>query len=328
MSPNRPLRQPRPTLATAFAAAATAFAVAAGLALPLAADEAPPGTLSRLEGFSGLVKTGKNEYLAVYDRKVKSTDARLGRITIVKEGTYYQPIEVADWKGERPNDLEGVCKLPSGEFLAAESGVREGQFGRIFRLAVAGDQGEVKAVYQGAKVLESTKEGKGDDYEGLLCIPGAGARVLLIQGERGGSKPYPNSVLRWGWLDLAAGTLTYSPEGLEGIVVKPVRKLWPDTEQRDIADLYAAEDGVVWAAAGTDGGDSGPFRSFVYRLGKLQLEQNPPIALEKDPQPIFTIDGFKVEALAAPWSKNGFLAIGTEDEEIGGVVRELFKPLE
>ncbi len=76
--------------------------------------------------------------------------------------------------------------------------MREGQFGRIFRLAVSGGQGEVKAVYAGAKVLESTKDGKGDDYEGLLCVAGAGGKILVVQGERGGSKPYPNSVLALG----------------------------------------------------------------------------------------------------------------------------------
>lgn len=322
MSPkSAPLRS---SVALAFFAAAALLS--SGAAVSAAAP--PPGELSRLEGFSGLVKTGKNEYLTVYDRKVKSTDARLARITIVKEGTYAQPIEVADWKGDRPNDLEAVCQLPSGEFLAAESGVREGQFGRIFRLAIAGGKGEVKAVYAGAKVLESTKEGKGDDYEGLLCAPGAEGKILIVQGERGGSKPYPHAMLRWGWLDLAAGTLAFSPEGLKGLEVAPQRPLWPGTEQRDIADLYADAEGNVWAAAATDGGDSGPYRSFVYQLGKLQPGQEPPIALEKDPKPLFTVDGFKIEALAAPWTDSGFLAIGTEDEEIGGVVRELFKPLE
>lgn len=304
------------------------------LAAPCAfAADPPPGSLERVEGFSGMVKTGKGQYLVVHDMKMKSTEPRLGWLTIVKDGTYYQPVAVADWKGDRANDLEGICKLPSGEFLAAESGVREetvegGQpqpkFGRIFRLAVKGDQAEVHQTYAGAKVLISTKQGKGDDYEGLLCIP-TGNKILIIQGERGGSKPYPHGVLRWGWLDLAKDELTFDEAGLAGLpVVTPTKNL-PGTERRDIADLYAAADGTVWAVGATDGGDSGPFRSYVYKLGRLQPDQVPPVVLEKDLSPSWTIDGFKTESLAEPWTENGALAFGTEDEDIGGVVRELLK---
>lgn len=304
------------------------------LAAPCAfAADPPPGSLERVEGFSGMVKTGKGQYLVVHDMKMKSTEPRLGWLTIVKDGTYYQPVAVADWKGDRANDLEGVCQLPSGEFLAAESGVREetaeggqpqAKFGRIFRLAVKGDQAEVRGTYAGAKVLISTKQGKGDDYEGLLCIP-TGNKILIVQGERGGSKPYPHGVLRWGWLDLAKDELTFPAEGLAGLpVITPTQNL-PGTERRDIADLHATADGTVWAVGATDGGDSGPFRSYVYKIGRLQPDQVPPIALEKDLSPAWTIDGFKTEALADPWTENGALAFGTEDEDIGGVIRELLK---
>lgn len=301
---------------------------------PAFAADPPAGKLERVEGFSAMVKTGKGQYLVVHDRKMKSTGPRLGWLQIVKEGTYYQPVAVVDWKGDRANDLEGLCRLPSGEFLAAESGVREEQpeggqpeakFGRIFRLAVENDQAEVRQVYAGAKVLISTNKGKGDDYEGLLCVPAGGQKILIVQGERGGSKPYPHGVLRWGWLDLAADTLSFDAAGLEGLpVVTPTHDL-EGTERRDIADLWAAADGTIWAAGATDGGDSGPFRSYVYRLGQLQPGQNPPVRLEKDLAPVWTIDGFKIEALAEAWTDKGALAFGTEDEDIGGVVRELLK---
>lgn len=304
-------------------------------AAPALAADPPPGALQRVEGFSGMVKTGKGQYLVVHDLKVKSTEPRLGWLKIVKEGTYYQPVAVADWKGDRANDLEGICRLPSGEFLAAESGVREEQpeggqpeakYGRIFRLAVSGDQGEVRQVYAGAKLLVSTKKGKGDDYEGLLCVPAGGQKILVVQGERGGSKPYPHGVLRWGWLDLAADRLTFDEAGLAGLPVVPPTQDLEGTERRDIADLYAAADGTLWAAGATDGGDSGPFRSYIYKLGHLQPGQNPPIVLEKDLAPTWTIDGFKTEALAEAWTDHGALAFGTEDEDIGGVIRELLKP--
>ena len=316
-------------------AAALALLLAASLpALSAFAADPPGGKLERVEGFSGMVKTGKNQYLVVHDIKSKSAAPRLGRLVIAKEGTFYQPIEVADWKGERANDLESVCRLPSGEFLAAESGVREEQeegaepkekFGRLFRIAITGDTAEVRAAYAGAKVTISNKKGKGDDYEGLLCIP-SGNRILIVQGERGGSKPYPHSLLRWGWLDLEKDQLTFPAEGLAGLPVVPPTKDLPGTERRDIADLYADEKGVVWAAGATDGGDQGPFRSYVYKLGQLQPERNPPIALEKDLSPLWTIDGFKTEALGEAWTENGALAFGTEDEENGGVVRELLEP--
>lgn len=311
---------------------AAALALLLAASLPAFAADPPAGKLERVEGFSGMVKTGKNQYLVVHDIKSKSEDPRLGRLVIAKEGTYYQPIAVADWKGDRANDLESVCRLPSGEFLAAESGVREEgeagaekqKFGRIFRFAVSGDTAEVRAAYAGAKVTVSNKQGKGDDYEGLLCIP-AGGKILVVQGERGGSKPYPQSLLRWGWLDLEKDQLTFAAEGLAGLPVVPPTKDLPGTERRDISDLYADPSGVVWAAGATDGGDQGPFRSYIYKLGKLQPEQNPPIVLEKDLAPIWTIDGFKTEALGEAWTENGALAFGTEDEENGGVVRELLK---
>jgi hypothetical protein len=323
-----------PTRSLAPTRRAALLALLAALPLSALAADPPAGTLERVEGFSGMVKTGKGQYLVVHDIKSNKNNPRFGRLVVVKDGTYYQPLAVTDWKGEKSNDLEGVCRLPSGEFLAAESGMREekgegdaapaARFGRIFRFAVSGDNVEILKAYQGAKLLISTKAGKGDDYEGLLCVP-SGNKILIVQGERGGSKPYPHGVLRWGWLDLEKDELSFPEGGLAGLEVKTPTKDLPGTERRDIADLHAGKDGIIWAAGATDGGDSGPFRSYIYKLGKLQPEQNPPIALEANLAPVWIIDGFKTEALAEAWTDNGALAFGTEDEDIGGVIRELLK---
>ena len=302
------------------------LALLASLAAPARAEEPKP---HYVEGFSDMVKVGKADYLVVYDRKSNKPDApRIARVTVKKEGLVIVPIAVTDWKhADGPsNDLETLCLLPSGDFLAAESGTREGQFGRLFRFGITDDKAEIKKVYAEPRLRESTKEGKGDDFEGLVCAP-TGDKILLVFGERGGSKPYPQGFVRWGWLDLTQDTVSYPAEGLAGLELKLPGPWNRPEEQRDVGALFLDKSGNLWTVATEDAGDSGPFRSEIIKIGRVDPSQKIPVILQ-DPVVGWVVDGFKIEALAESYLEGSPLAFGTEDEDLGGAIRPLFPPLQ
>lgn len=297
----------------------------ATLAPSAPADEPKP---FHVEGFSDMVKIGKADYLVVYDRKSNKPDApRIAKVTVKKDGLVIVPLTVADWKHtDGPsNDLENLCLLPSGEFLAAESGTREGQFGRLFRFSVDGDKAEMKKVYNEPRLRESTKEGKGDDFEGLICAP-AGDKILLVFGERGGSKPYPQGFLRWGWLDLGKDEISYPAEGLAGLELNIPGPWIKPEDQRDVGALFLDKTGTLYTVATEDAGDSGPFRSKIVKIGRVDTSLKTPIVLDS-PVIAWVVEGFKIEALAESYLEGSPLAFGTEDEDMGGTIRPLFPPL-
>lgn len=289
------------------------------------------------EGLSGMAALGDSVYLVVHDTKAHQDGPRVGLIQVLgDEGTRYQPLEIEDWKDRdgRSNDLEAACALPGrpGELLLAESGDWEGRYGRIFHLRVAGRgsdaRAQVLAAYRLPLLAGNDREHRGDNFEGLACARQEEGRFLLLLGERGGSPLYPRGVLRWGSLDLDQGSLAWADGGRAGWEVAAPGD-WPgEGSRRDISDLYLAPEGTLWAAAALDGGDRGPFRSVIYRLGRVTGDLRMPLQPQVRPPAAWTLDGLKVEALAAPAAAvpGSALSLGSEDESLGGVWRPLYPP--
>ncbi|WP_052074417.1 hypothetical protein [Shewanella mangrovi] len=290
---------------------------------------AATSSASALElGFSGMARMTGDSYLVVQDKKVFETGDRVGIFQLSADGQqHYTPLQIDNWRDpDGPSsDLESVCQLPGSQnqYLLAESGYWDGKFGRIFRVELNGTQANVLQVYHVPKLIPSGKGKHGDNFEGMLCAK-MGANTLVILGERGGSKAYRHGVLRIGVLQPTSIDWQHYAE--QAVKVK-APKSWRTAKYRSISDLYLDNDGIIWAVATQDAGDNGPFRSVVYAAARLaQNSSKTPLEALKHAAAAWPIDGFKVEALAAPNVNvpGSVMSIGTEDEHFGGVWRPLF----
>lgn len=274
---------------------------------------------------------GGDRYLVVHDTKVHRDHPRLGVIEVGgEEGVRYRAIEVSDWgHGDgRSSDLESVCALPGrpDEFLAAESGTWEGAFGRIFHLRVTSDQAEVLHAERLPGLADNGPETWGDNFEGIACTSRSDGRVLVVLGERGGTQTNLQGSLRWAVYHADEHWFDWSAEGIAGIPIS-APGAWISLEtRRDVADLFLDPEGVLWSVASEDAGDSGPFRSLIWAVGRVDADAPTPIDLYQDPPIGWILDGLKVEAISVAPEHLPFaqMSVGTEDENLGGVWRPLY----
>jgi len=294
-------------------------------------------TLSRNQSRSGLppisdmVQLDATRYLFVQDKKITAPGDRLG-ILQLRPGLapLYQAIPVANWpETQMSNDLEAICGLPGrpNEFLLAESAQWHGEFGRLFHIQLLQGYARVLATYPLPAHLDNTPEQQGDQFEGLACAAKAPNRYLLILGERGGAErdgALTQGQLQWGDFDIAAGQIVWSEQKLKVLAPK-VDLIAPP--QRDITALYL-EANTLWASAAREAGEQGPFSSLIYQVALVDPQAEIPLQLINNQQLSWRLDGFKVEAIAAPSPQipGSALSIGTEDEQLGGQWRALFAP--
>jgi hypothetical protein len=71
--------------------------------------------------------------------------------------------------------------------------------------------------------------------------------------------------------------------------------------------------------------DNGPFRSIVYRIGRVGADG---LKLQAKPKVLAVLDGLKVEGLTIREQEDGEreIFIGTDDENYGGILRLLPAP--
>jgi len=286
-----------------------------------------PQPTAALPGISGMAQTEPDRYLVVQDKKISNPGERLGVLQVFADkAPRYQPIPVSNWpEDQMSNDLESVCALPGrpNEFLIAESGSWQGEFGRLFHIQLLQTSyARVLASYPLPLLADNNPQQQGDQFEGLVCAQKAPNRYLLVLGERGGEQKRGSLV--HGEFDIAAGQIIWSPQRL---AVLPPQPDSSEPFQRDIADLYL-ESNVLWASAVREAGPAGPFSSFIYQVALVDPQAAEPVRLLRESRIFWQIDGLKVEGLAAPSPllPGSSLSVGSEDEKLGGVWRSLFAP--
>jgi hypothetical protein len=93
-----------------------------------------------------------------------------------------------------------------------------------------------------------------------------------------------------------------------------------------VTALTVDSDGRIYAASAFDPDvDAGPFKSFVWRIGRLRAPAGRPlVSLLDEPKLVGTLDGFKVEGVAVR-ERHGraTVLVGTDDENYGGALRPL-----
>lgn len=280
-----------------------------------------PTNLNGLPSISGLAAIDQNHYLAVLDKKISSGGDRIGVIELSSAGApRFTSLAIENWPNHQAaNDLESACALPGrpNEFLIAESGTWQGEFGRLFHIKLEQNYATVLKAFDLPVQNDTNPSQVGDQFEGLACASLSPNRFQLILAERG-DEQHAGS-LQTGVLDLAAGDLLWAEQRIP--VLSP---LTTGSNRRDIADLYL-EGQQLWAVAVHDQGDQGPFQSVVYPVARFDANNPQPIMINTKPEAIAHIDGFKVEALAAPspLTPNSRFMLGTDDENFGGALRPL-----
>lgn len=282
-------------------------------------------------GYSGMEKIGSSKYLVVMDTKNFQDGNRLAVVTIdEKKGTKVKTIKVKDWKHKlgRGNDLESVCAIPKtkNEYLLVESGYWEGEFGRIFHVKFKDDKCKVINVYKVPSISPGGKNNPtGDNFEAVICMK-QGDDLYVILGERGGTTRFPNGLLRIGILKEGKKKIDWKTHADNTIEIKLPKAAKTSKMMRTVTDLYLNENAILFASAAVDDSDIGPFKSYVYEVGQLWFK-NEKLQLKKTRKAkLFTVDGFKIEALAASpdFMENSELSFGTEDEAYPGQWRALY----
>jgi hypothetical protein len=272
----------------------------------------PAPSSPSLPSVSGLGCLPGGDFLAVTDVK---NDAKgpgalppLMRVHPGEKGYAWEPVAVP-WPDPDgvPNDLESVAAIPgTGSFLLVESSYWESRFGRILRISGDGRLLSFTSLIEPVTNVEGTAVAK------------VGERLVFLDAERG--EDQADTRLRWFVLGLEPLTLG-QPRSTDLRLPEPA-----GPHHRHISALEVDGQGRIFASSTLDPGNQGPFRSIVWEIGKVEeIAGQPAVTLLPQPRRLATIDGFKVEALAACPGTDGKerLYVGTDDEDYGGAIRPL-----
>ena len=260
-----------------------------------------PATRSRgpnLPDISGLAPHSTGRSIAVKDTKMEDDSKRV--ILLDNQSGQVDELDI-DWsKTGRARDLEAIAPGPNqGDYLAVE-GSSFGDFkARLFELKVGDKQGQA--------VKSHVLPDFGQEVEGLHRHQHSDGSQTVIFGGRGDDSG--KSKLFWG--KLSQEGLSFTDEGLKGREVQSPQ-LGPG--QRSISELSLHSNGELWAAATIDEGDTGPFQSQLYSLGRLNMNSGQP-ELQTGPSDPVPVPGTKVEALAFHQDQ---LLVGSDNELLGG----------
>lgn len=267
---------------------------------------------------SGMARVDANTYLVTSDVPASSDLPRLGLLDVTNDDPAYKEL-VANWIDHdgTANDLQSACTIPGrpGEFLVAESGYEGDRFGRVFHLTLeAGEKGAMQARIRQVLKLPRLY----DRIHGMTCGQSANGDLILMFCEFG--SPGRMARLSWGRLEFHDGVPAFQFRG-DLSFAAPVL---PDTSRTiDCADLFVSADNALWVVATIDDGPRGPFRSIIYRLGAFDARRHQPMVSPDPLVPTWTLDGFRVRAIAAAPDDPRGLCVLTDDGNFGSIWREL-----
>lgn len=259
------------------------------------------------ESFSGLTRANNSTHLVVHDTKsadgakVSSLNSQSGQVEAVE----------IDWsRTDTPQDLEAVSYVDGqpGQFMAVEGSRYNGRTPHMVLFDYADGKGESLKQFDLPKLPY--------EVEGLVTQQRADGDVLVVLGGRGGDETSQGK-LHWGLYDPDGQTMDWSDQGIQGATVRMPEKLGDN--ERPISDLHITPQGDLLAAGCTDNGDTGPFESLIYRVGRLDPEAHNPITLTLDHG--HRVHGEKVEALDTNAAGAPHLLIGTDNESFGGTLQ-------
>ncbi|MGB5135484.1 MAG: hypothetical protein WBN89_09960 [Prochlorococcaceae cyanobacterium] len=271
-----------------------------------------------LPDLSGLAWVEGDLFIGVHDAKPSAGQPELPRISLVRlpsskrKGVTWEPLDLTiPGAGGPISDLESASRLPGGQgFLLAESGQEGKKARRIFLAAYRNGRLTLDAQAPWPVPV--------DNVEATEVVQ-VGRQLLFLYAERADGRT--KTRLRW-------APMTLNPLQFGAFREVTYRGVDPVGDgARPIVALAADADGFLYSASSYDSGnDGGPFRSVVWRIGRISTgEDGQPQVDLRAPRRLATLDGLKVESLAVRDSTEDGrqLYIGTDDEDYGGILRLL-----
>lgn len=266
---------------------------------------------------SGLAWLRDDQFLAVHDSKSKDPQQpRVGLITLPHSsaGITWQPLSI-DWEkvGGVALDLESITPIPQTNFfILAESGNPNNYQGRLFLMQAQ------NASLTPVSAMNWPQTIGNSDIEGI-AVARLQDKFYLLYADRAGDKPKT---------DICITPLSVAPFSMGSCQSTAFTTPDKTPHIRHISDLAVDDRGNLYVSSALDPDkDNGPFKSSVWKIGKIALDSNdiPQIQLATKPDAIAEVDGFKVESIALRPRQNQApeIYMGTDDENYGGVIRLL-----
>ena len=273
-------------------------------------------TASALPDISGLAWISDDQFLAVHDAKNPDDRPRVSLVDLPRSSTgpAGQPVELS-WPEPHglSSDLESAAGIPGTSLiLLLESGSakRNDTPSRRIVLVEHRDRRLEMLNVVDWPVLVKNVEG--------AAVARVGNQLIFLFAER--AEGQRNTPLRWSPLTiepLAFGSfqeVTFTSPDPTGPYARPVSAIEID------------EVGRIYIASTVDpGNDNGPFRSVIWRIGRMEADDwgKPRVILYQPPQRLAALDGVKVEGLALRQKADGDpdIFFGTDDENYGGILR-------
>lgn len=323
-----PVRPSRPAF---LRATAWLVALSAGLAQ---AQSVPAERVSALLDISGVAWMEDDIFLAVHDGKNSDEERDWPRASLLllpadvtsppafarqaPEGLYFQNLDIA-WPSGESNDLESIARIPgTRQFLLVESGDDCSGFQRIFLSTLS-------ATYQLTidEVAPWPVE-PGSGCEGVFNVEASavfnvGGQMFFVYAER--AEGQPHTELRWATME--TNPLRFGAFSSFRYAARP-----RGPGMRPLVALDVDDQGQVYAATAYDSGeDSGPFRSWVSRIGRFvpgRGRQARFIPSGKFAN-VARQDGFKIEGVAVrpTEARQPEVYTGTDDENYAAVLRQV-----
>ena len=269
---------------------------------------------STLQDLSGLAWVADSLFVAVHDSKLPHEGDR-PRISFVwigasPAGPAWRPLQVRWPRAGASSDLESAALVPGTRtLLLAESGDDGSPFRRIFPATLEED-----AIRVGDPVPWPVEV---VNVEGT-AVARAGDRLVFLFAER--SHGSASTWIRW-------APLRTAPLGFGAFQGAPLTLPADAGMNRPVSALEVDSGGWIYVASTFDPDvDDGPFRSTVWRVGRVTLDgAGEPVVAVDSARLIARADGMKIESLAVRELADGGsqLVMGSDDENLGAVIRPL-----
>jgi hypothetical protein len=277
---------------------------------------APP-VGAALPDVSGMAWMGGDLFVAVHDRK-QGGDRERPHISLLRlpaaKGSLEREAVAVRWPGSQGegHDLESVARIPDRQkLLLVESGDDGGPIRRIFYARLG---------TQGMELVSSLPwPHRVRNVEGS-AVARVNNRLIFLYAER--AHGHATTRLRWADLQL-------EPLRLGSFREMPLTSPGPEgPHRRPVTALEVDRAGQIYVASAIDpGNDDGPFRSMVWRVGRIQVDSANKLQLILDQKPklLAQLDKHKVEALAIRETQTDEpeLVVGVDNENLGGKIRRL-----
>lgn len=275
-------------------------------------------SVNSMPDLSGLAWVEGDTFLAVHDAKNPEENDR-PRVSLLRlpqslDGVSWTTLNL-EWPAPLgpSGDLESIARIPGTDFfLLVESG--EGKhagrrFARVFMVSFKNAQPIMDSFTELPNMFKN--------IEGS-AVARLGDRLIFICAERGDHQ----SATEVYWTDLQLHPLRLG--SFNKAYFKPVA--FSGKNKRPVSAIDIDSRGVVYVASAYDpDDDSGPFRSVIWRAGRIRADRdNGRPVFHPRPIKLATLDGLKVESLAIREAKGSIeLFAGTDDENYGGALRPI-----